>query len=233
MNKRGEIMKIFFIIAFMIAIIFSLYSETIEKLLPLTKYGTLDYSYNQDEDILSIYKINDSNRQSYCENKQALWGGYQISKDKKTMIFWKNTFERNMPLYYLDGEKGELKFIGKFPIGSRMDKAGNYLMYEEVYNSGVFKVVNLRTEIREKEIYLNIANKDKWTSTGASFSILRVPENEEYDFMVLFSIENLVISKLFIKIIPVKIVIEFDDSNLPEIQLRQSVEYQSEYTGWY
>ena len=226
-------MKIFFIIAFMIAIIVSLYSETIEKLVPLKKSGTLDYSYNQDEDILSIYKINDSKRQSYYENKEALWGGYQISKDKKTMIFWKNTFERNMPLYYLDGKKGELKFIGKFPIGSRMDKTGNYLMYEEVYNSGVFKVVNLRTETREKEIYLNISNKDKWASTGASFSILRVPENEEYDFMVLFSIENLVISKLFIKIIPVKIVTEFDDSNLSEIQLRQSVEYQSEYTGWY
>ena len=76
-------MKIFFIIAFMIAIIVSLYSETIEKLVPLTKSGTLDYSYNQDEDILSIYKINDSKRQSYCENKEALWGGYQISKDKK------------------------------------------------------------------------------------------------------------------------------------------------------
>ena len=57
--------------------------------------------------------------------------------------------------------------------------------------------------------------------------------NAEYDFMLLFSIERLCISKAFVKITSSKIFTEFDDSDLSEIQLRQSVNYGNDFTGWY
>ena len=226
-------MKKIFIITFIITIVFPIYSQTIKKLAPLSKSETLDYSYNLDKDILTIYKINESKKQIYFENTEALWGGYQISKDKKTMIFWKNTFERSMPLYYLDGNTGDVKFLGKVPFGARMDATGIYLMNEDVYNSGVFTIFNLNTGKIVSEITWNVKNKEKWTSTGAVFDILRAAENGEYDFMILFSIERLCISKAFVKITSLKVFTEFDDSNLSEIQLRQSANYGNNFTGWY
>ena len=51
--------------------------------------------------------------------------------------------------------------------------------------------------------------------------------------MLLFSIERLCISKAFVKITSSKIFTEFDDSDLSEIQLRQSVNYGNDFTGWY
>lgn len=53
-------MKKIFIITFIITIVFPIYSQTIRKLAPLSKSETLDYSYNLDKDILTIYKINES-----------------------------------------------------------------------------------------------------------------------------------------------------------------------------
>ena len=80
-------MKKIFIITFIIVIVFPMYSEAIKKLVPLSKSETLDYSYNPDKNILTIYKITESKKRIYFENTEALWGGYQISKDKKIMIF--------------------------------------------------------------------------------------------------------------------------------------------------
>ncbi len=200
---------------------------------PLAQSETLDYSYNQNENILTVYKINGGNKQIYCENKEALWGGYQIAEDKKTMIFWKNIFERSMPLYYADGTIGEIKYISKIPLNARMDKKGNYLIYEDVHNSGVFKIIDLKTGKFLHEIIWDISNKSSWTSTGAGFDILRAAENKEYDFMILFSIENLLIAKAFVDLSVFSISTDFDDSNLFETQLRKSENFGSEFTGWY
>ena len=54
------------------------------------------------------------------------------------------------------------------------------------YNSGVFTIFNLNTGKIVNEITWNVKNKEKWTSTGAVFDILRAAENGEYDFMILF-----------------------------------------------
>ena len=114
-----------------------------------------------------------------------------------------------------------------------MDASGNYIMYEQVYKSGVFIVQNLKTGKIEKELNWNIKNKNKWTSRGGTFSILRAAENDEYDYIFLFGLESRTIAKAYFNISSGKIFIEYDDSDLSEIELRRAEDYQSEFTGWY
>ena len=226
-------MKKILVITLMLGILYPIYSETIRKIVPLKNDEFLDYTYSQTQNVLTIYKANGSDKQICFENDEALWGGYQISKDKKIMIFWNDTFERNMPLYYLNGNSGEIKFIGKLPLNARIDRTGKYLMYEGVYQSGIFTILNLQTGKVEKELNWNILNKSKWIKYGGTFSVLKSADKNEYDFIILFEIENLSIAKAYVKISSSLIITEFDDSNLSEKKLRKSVDYQSEYTGWY
>ena len=225
-------MKKIFIVFILFLYCGAVFSETI-NLKPLDKAEILDYSYNQNDDILTIYKMRGTNRQVYFQNEETLWGGYQISQDKKSMIFWKDTFERNMPVFYLDGNRGELRFIGKIPINARMDKDGKYLIYEDVPNSGEFKIIDLKNGTVTITVTWKIQNKDRWITNGAGFEILRSTENEQYDYMILFTIENLVISKSFINIANKNLIIEFDDSDLPEVKLRKNEDYGSDFLGWY
>ena len=209
-----------------------MYSQTVKKLVPLNRNEKLDYIYNQKDYILSIFKLQGTEKLLYYEHTDSLWGGYQISNDKKSMIFWEDTFESNMPLYYLDGNKGEIKLLGNFPLNTRLDKTGNYIMYERVYNSGIFAIQDLKTgDITD--IIWRIANKEKWTDRGATITILRAADSTEYTFMLILGIEGLSIAKAFVKVDSFNIVIEYDDSNLEEVQLRKSNDYQSEFTGWY
>lgn len=222
---------IFFIL--ILLFIMPIYSETVKKFIPLSKNEQLEYVYNQNKYVLSIFKLQGSEKQLYYESADALWGGYQISKDKKSMIFWKETFESNMPLYYLNGDKGELKLLGNFPLNARLDKTGNYLMYEKIYKSGIFTIQDLKTEKINTDIEWKLSDKDKWTTRGGTFTILRAAENDEYDFMILFGIEGLSIAKAFVKQDSYKIYTEYDDSSQEEIKLRESKDYQAEFTGWY
>lgn len=226
-------MKRVFFISIMLVLLCPMYSETTKKLVPLAKDEVLDYTFYQNKDSLTIYKSNGIDKQVYFENDEALWGGYQISKDKKTMIFWKDTFERNMPLFYINGISGELKSLGKLPLNARMDQTGKYLLYEKVNQSGVFTILNLQTGKEENELVWNLSNKSKWIQSGATFSVLRSANKPDYDFIVLFAIESLSIAKACIKVSSLQIFTEFDDSNLSETNLRNSIDYQSEYTGWY
>ena len=149
------------------------------------------------------------------------------------MIFWNDTFEQNMPLYYINGSLGEIKFLGKLPLGTRLDKSGMFLMYEDVYQSGDFVILNTQTGKVEHKLSWNILNKSKWIKAGGSFRILRSADKDEYDFMILFEIESRTVSRAYVKVSPAQIINDFDDSNLPEPQLKQSIDYQSDFTGWY
>lgn len=226
-------MRKVFLILLMLVILCPVYSETIRKLVPLTKDEYLDYTFKQNQDLLTIYKTNGIEKQIYLENDEALWGGYQIAEDKKSMLFWSDTFERNMPLYYLNGISGELKVLGKFPLNARLDKTGKYLMYEKEYKSGIFTIINLQTGMVEKNLTWEISNKNKWVQFGGTFSVLRSADKPEYDFIILFAIEDLSIAKGYVKISSSQVVTEFDDSNLSENNLKKSIDYKSEYTGLY
>lgn len=226
-------MRKVFLILLMLVILCPVYSETIRKLVPLKKDEYLDYTFKQNQDLLTIYKTNGIEKQIYLENNEALWGGYQIAEDKKSMLFWSDTFERNMPLYYLNGISGELKALGKFPLNARLDKTGKYLMYEKEYKSGIFTIINLQNGMVEKNLTWEISNKNKWVQSGGTFSVLRSADKPEYDFIILFAIENLSIAKGYVKVSSSQVVTEFDDSNLSENNLKKSIDYKSEYTGLY
>lgn len=227
-------MKKIFLVMLLSAVMISIYSETIEQLIPLRDTEILDYSYDQDKDILTIYKINGSNKNIYYESGEVLWAYYQISEDKRSLIFWKNANYKSVtPLYYLDGTNGKVKYLGDFTIGARMDRTGTYLIYENVWQSGIFTIYNLKTCKKFDQITWNLLNKDKWTLQGGTFSLLRAYGNDKYDFIVIFDIEYKSIAKAFIKVSPKKIVTEFDDSNLTELSLRDAVDYGAEFAGWY
>lgn len=225
--------KILIIIICILSFVVLMYSENTEKVIPLVQSETLEYFYNQNNDVLTIYKIDGQNKQIYFENKEALWGGYQISKDKKSLIFWKDTFEQNMPLYYLDGNKGQIKFIGDISLNARLDESGKYLLYEELYNSGVFTLINLENKKVETKMKWTLNNKNKWTEIGGVFNILRAADNDKYDYLILFEIENHSIAKAYIDIKTTRIFTVYDDSNRNEIELKTSADYQSDFTGWY
>ena len=225
-------MKRIIITVLLISLISPMYSESLKKLIPLSKNEKLEYLYDQNKYILTIFKSQGTEKQVYYESLDALWGGYQISKDKKSMIFWEDTFESNMPLYYLNGNNGEIKLLGRFPLNTRLDEYGNNIMYEKVYKSGVFTIQDLKTGIITDVIW-NLSNKEKWTARGGTFTILRAADNKEYDFMLIFGMEGLSIAKAFVKVNTFNIFTEYDDSNLEEVQLRKTTDYQSEFTGWY
>lgn len=222
--------KYCFVFYFMLSIFFG-HTESVKNIKPLESSEFLKYSYSPDNYVLTIIRTDGKSESVYLSSEDSLWGGYQISEDNKKMIFWKDTYERNMPLYYLNGEKGKMKHIGKIPVGARMDKTGNFLMYEKDYNSGKFHIINMN-DGDIKEFSLTLSNIGKWTSTGATFSVLRAADNGEYDFMILFTIEKLVISKIYVKASGLHYV-DFDDSNLSELKLRKTIDYKTEYTGWY
>ena len=79
----------------------------------------------------------------------------------------------------------------------------------------------------------DILNKDKWISKGAFFEILRFTETDEYNYMLLFSVEQLLIAKGYINLSPLTIYTEIDDSILDEVKLRNTEDYGSNYVGWY
>ena len=226
-------MKKNLIVILILLFIMPMYSQTVKKLVLLNKNEKLEYIYNQNEYILSIFKLQGNEKQLYYESTDALWGGYQISNDKKSMIFWEDTFESNMPLYYLDGNKGEVRLLGKFPLNTRLDKTGNYIMYEKVNKSGIFTIQNLKFPSKNTDVELKLSNKDKWTSRGGTFTILKAANIDKYDFMIIFGIEKLSIAKAFVKLGSDDIYKEYDDSNLDEVQLRKANDYSCEFTGWY
>jgi len=215
------------------AIMLPMFSETVATLAPLAKSENLDYFYDQGKNTLFIYRVSGSSKKECFESKDSFWGAYQISTDKRSMIFWERADKAERPLYYLDGEKGELRYMGEFLLNSQMDKTGTYLMYEEEDNSGVFKVLNLKTGKQEKKITPKISNRTSWTPYGGMFLILRSADKDEYDFIIDFSIERLSISKYYVKVESAKVFTEYDDSKLPQIDLRERFNYGAEYSGWY
>ena len=64
-------MRKVFLILLMLVILCPVYSETIRKLVPLTKDEYLDYTFKQNQDLLTIYKTNGIEKQIYLENNEA------------------------------------------------------------------------------------------------------------------------------------------------------------------
>ena len=194
-----------------------------EKLEPLKANETLEYEHNSPRR-LTIFKSNGTEKQVYYESLNTRWGGYKISEDKKYMIFfWDEIFRDDdsvaqWPLYYLDGNKGELKLIGNYRSDSALDRTGKYLLYEKVLNSGKFAILNLQTGKVEKNLTWKLLNKEQWIEYGGLFCTLRATDNK-YDFSIEFYLERNIIARGHVRIKDNKIITEYDYSNLTGIEI--------------
>lgn len=226
--KRNSCIVILFIVCFFTLI----YAQQSKRLEPLKDNETLEYTFDTSNSVLKILKNNSSDYVHYYSVNTTSWGMYQIAENRKGLLFFEDTFEEKMPMYYLDGEKGTINSYGNIKYGARLDRTGKYVLLQENDLSN-FTVLNLEKRDIEKVVSWNIHDKEKWYKRGARFSLLRAADKEGYDFLIEFGIERLTIAKGYLNIEEGIIKTEFDDSDKNEIELRDSVNYGEEYTGWY
>ena len=139
------------------------------------------------------------------------------------IFFWDEIFRDDdsvaqWPLYYLDGNRGELKLIGNYRIGSALDRTGKYLLYEKVRDSGKFAILNLQTGKIEKNLTWKLLNKEQWIEYAGGFLIERATDNK-YDFLIQLTTEGLCPAKAHVRIKDNKIITEYDYSNLTKIEI--------------
>lgn len=197
-----------------------------EKLEPLKANETLECEQDFPRS-LTIFKSNGTEKQVYYECLNTYYASYKISEDKKYMFFfWDESDDwSNMPLYYLDGNNGELKLIGNYWVGSALDRTGKYLLYEKKYGTGKFAILNLQTGKVEKNLTWKLLNKEEWTERGGIFDTLRATDNK-YDFSIEFYREGtgIIIARGHVRIKDNKIITEYDYSNLTEIEIDEMAE---------
>jgi hypothetical protein len=223
--------RTFFLINLVIFCAF-VYAQEIKRLEPLKDNETLEYIFDTGNSILQILKNNSSKTTNYYSIYNTSWGMYQITESKKGILFFEDTFEEKMPMYYLDGNKGTITLYGNIKFGARLDSTGKYVLLQESGLSDFF-ILNLETGNNEKGVSWNLHDKEHWYKHGAGFSLLRATDKDEYDYLIEFRIERLTIAKGYLNIEEGIIKTEFDDSDKKEIELRQSVNYGEAYTGWY
>lgn len=208
------------------------YTQQIKKFEPLKENETLEYVFETNNSILKILKNLTSKSVHYYSVKNTSWGMYQITENKKGILFFEDTFDEKIPMYYLDGEKGTITSYGNIKFGARLSSTGEYVLLQESDLSD-FLILNLERGVIEKRLNWNLHDKERWYKRGAQFSLLRAADNDEYDFLIEFGIERLTIAIGYLNIEEGIIKTEFDDSDKKEIELRQSVNYGEAYTGWY
>ena len=208
------------------------YSQEAKRLEPLKDNERLEYKFDQGSKIFNVYKVSNEKKVPYVTITGSSWGMYQITENKKGILFFKQNFEEYRPMYYLDGEKGTITSYGNIKFGAILDSKGQYVLLQDK-ELGDFCILNLETGDIEYRLAWNIKNRDEWYKRGARFSLLRAADKDGYDFLIEFGIERLTIAKGYLNIEEGKIKTEFDDSDKNEIELRDSVNYGEEYTGWY
>lgn len=225
-------MKRTFCLIYLVVFCAFFYSQQLKCLEPLKKNETLEYMFDTNDSILKILKSTSGKAVHYYSVNNTSWGMYQITENKKGILYFEDTFEEKIPMYYLDGEKGTITSYGNIKFGARLESTGKYVLLQQNELSD-FCILNLETGDIEYRLAWNIKNRDEWYKRGARFSLLRAADKEGYDFLIEFGIERLTIAKGYLNIEEGKIKTEFDDSDKTEIELRDSVNYGEEYTGWY
>ena len=199
---------------------------------PLKESETLEYKFDQSSKIFHIFRVSNDKKDPYIDITGSRWGMYQISESKKGILYFEQIYKEYLPMYYLDGEKGTITSYGNIKFGAILDSKGKYVLLQDK-ELGKFCILNLETGDIEYRLAWNIKNRDEWYKRGARFSLLRAADKEGYDFLIEFGIERLTIAIGYLNIEEGKIKTEFDDSDKTEIELRDSVNYGEEYTGWY
>ena len=209
-----------------------IFAQQITKVEPLKENETLDYTFDTASNILHVFRIFNERKVSYFDVKGSGWGMYQITEDKKGLLFFEDNFEEKLPMYYLDGRKGTVTSYGNIKFGAILDKTGKYVLFQE---SGLsdFYILNLETGKTVKKMSWNIKDKEKWYKRGARFFLFRAADKDDYDFMITFDIEYLSLSEGYINVEKDKMYTEYDDTDKTEVELRSSVDYGSDFTGWY
>lgn len=179
-----------------------------------------ELEYVDESRAYNVYIVSSKDKKKYCTFEDSIWGGYDISKDSKKMILFKENHAGRKPMYFFDGENGKITYVGDFSCGSKIDQTGNYLLYEVEYNTGLFSIINLNTFEREFDFQIPIKKIEEWTRRGAAFDISRSNDNTEYDFCIEFNIELRSIAKTYFNVSKKKGFVEYDDSELKEVQLR-------------
>lgn len=180
----------------------------------------LEYQYDTESQSYVICKVSENKKQECLIFEDSYEGGVQISSDQKCMILFKNKTAFYRPAYFLDGNSGKLTFIGEIPYTAKMDLMGKYILYEVKYSTGLFSVINLKTFERIYDFQMPVKEIEKWVKRGAGFSYYRTKDNSEYDFCINFDIELLSIAKAYFNVSQKNGFVEYDDSELTEVQLR-------------
>lgn len=203
-----------------------LYSEAVAQLKPLKAGEWLECDYGDDRmETLYIYKSNGNKKELYYQAESSFWGNYRQADTKRTLVFFQKKLAWKRPMFFLDGNKGTVKYMGELSLNAVLDKSGNFIIYETADGSGRFTVMNLETGKIKKEFRWDLKNIDGWTWHGGGFSLSRADAGTDFDFFVIFSIESSIIAEGHIRIDSDEIYTKLDDSDLPEIDLKNYDRY--------
>ena len=152
----------------------------------------------------------------------------QVSENRKRIIFFENTEDYLVHLFFIDGEQGSIKRLIDVPRSSIMDKDGQYLLMN--IDDNLFQLLNLSDGKIEKTFKIKLKRMDN--GYYEDFSIYRSIDNSKYDYLIVFGHEQLTSAKIYLNIQKEDIFVEFDDTDKSEIEMRKKEHYGEEYLGW-
>ena len=215
----------------LILLIFVLYGFVYSqnKVFKCEENDYLDYFFDTENNSFHVYVVNDNARKEILSNINiTFWGMYQISEDKKRIIFFEDTDDLLVHLIIVDGRNGNIKKLRDVPRGSMMDVTGQYMLINTEKN--VFELMNLSNGKIEKQFQIQLKRIDN--EYAEKFFIYRSVDNDNYDFLLVYGHERLTSAKVYLNIKNEDILVEYDDTDKSETEMRVKEKYGKEYLGW-
>lgn len=171
----------------------------------LTQNEFFNWEYDAKEKKLSIYSINNKNKYFYDSIDYLRWGDWQVSKDRRKIIYWENWSNNDNPeysyFYLLDGNTGRTYFLGNLHEGYTSADF-KYLIYKDSSVSPKVKLIiyNLEKKKIEKEIIWRIKAEKYFDLEENSIYILR-SKLPNYDFHIyIVGAEDFIFSEGYLNI---------------------------------
>lgn len=188
---------------------------------PLTINEHLSYQY--EKNTLYVFKVNENNKNEIVNSwANVSYGDYQISKNRKKMVFSINKAGYYKPTFFVNGEKGLVTYLFNAPIGYRTDNNVEWIIgidwqaepkKEREYNK-IEKYKALVYSIDE----IKIIGGFEWSlsSKFGSLDFYRTSDRA-FDFRIIYDSESLMYAEAYYNVKSGNLKINFDlTSDYPE-----------------
>jgi hypothetical protein len=144
------------------------------------------------------------------------WGAYQFSSNRRSLVFFQFTsdYKNPYPLFYMDGNNGNVKYLFDVSSDSMTNNGLNYIMYHYGSNDSAgsiyFRIIDLHELKLTRTIKWNVHARE-----GGGPVILR-SLNPEYDFRIEYQVEGSVYAECYYKIQTDELNVIFDDTGLSD-----------------